>query len=686
MYFFISAKVVKVKKSYPALFFIMVLLSFTGFSQISLKYIKEHEKAILVTSFSPDSKNIACLTADKTIKIYSTETGELISVLDDKGEGDVTISFSPDSKFLAAGSWDKTVKIWDLEKGKILRRLTGHTQATRSICFNYDGKLIATAGWDDIIKIWYAPTGINLKNFKGHNQCIRAISFSPDGNYIASGGYDLQLKVWDIATGNTVFSIKAAEFPIETICYSPNGKYIATAGLENAIKIWDAATGNLVKVLKGHTDAVFSLSFSPDGKYLASGGNDNIIKIWKIEQGLSIFDLKGHSLGIRSVEFSPNGKYLVSGAIDKKLRLWDVSSLNLEPQQKKTLSLSETENSELILWDQPSQNPSVSFSKYVTVVAEINDPSYKNIQFFLNKAEYSRFNNGNAEIVKPNSIKVNYNKGTEISYDVYLDNPENEIQIFAESSDRKLYVFSKPMNIRYFDISEQEKNCTLRALYINPKSYNDKKINSDFDKDNNEKLKEIIKTQEGKLFKEVLNIDLSDEKLLTKDQILANSDTAASLSKKNDLLFIFITGIFMKDSENKIYYLSPDANVKDLNNGLIKLTDLCNILLKTKCFKGIFVNASHHLSKYPDGFAGVEDQEIFDLLSRNIASDKVILILGKPENTQFFDVIANSFHPSNDTDNNNVIDLDEVITFINQLYKLPYQYKGRYLPLFMHSP
>lgn len=669
------------------IFYSQVFLASTSFSQIQLKYIKQHEKAILSTIFSPDSKQIACLTADKTIKIYSTETGDLVSVLDDKGEGDVAICFSPDSKLLAAGSWDKTVKIWNLEKGRILRRLIGHSQATRSVCFNSDGNLITTAGWDDIIKVWYAPTGINLKNFKGHTQCIRAISFSPDGNYIASSGYDLLLKVWDLSTGNNVVSVKVADFPIETICYSPDGKYIATAGLENAVKIWDASNGTLVKVLKGHNDAVFSLSFSPDGKYLASGGNDNIVKIWKIEQGICIFDLKGHSQGIRSVGFSPDGKYLVSGAIDKNMRVWDVSFLSIKSKQCSINSLSETKNDELILWELPVQNPAISFTRYVTVAAQINDPAFKNVQLFLNRTEYTKFENGSPEIVKPISIKVNYNKGTEVTYDVYLEKDENEIQLFAESSDKKLYVFSRPLFLRYFDIPDQAKNCSLRAFFINPKSYSEKKLNSDFDKDNADKLKGILKSQEGKLFKSVTITDLFSENIINKNTILYTSDSIALISEKNDISFIFLTGIFIKDQSGKICYISPGATLKSINTELIDMMELTNSIIKTKGFLVFFINASHHLSKYPEGYTGVSETELFDYIKKSISKVKenALFVSDNPENPMLLDIIANSLHPANDKDNNNVVDLDEVINFINQLYKFHYQYNGRYLPLYLHG-
>lgn len=654
------------------------------YSQLSLKYKKNQEKAIISTIFSPDSKNIACLTADKTIKIYNSETGDLIKILDDNGEGEVCISYSPDGKFIVSGCWDKNLKIWDVEKGKLTRKMSGHIRATRSVCYNLDGKFIASAGWDDIIKIWYAPTGVNLRNLIGHTQCIRAIAFSPDGNCIASSGYDLELKVWNISDGSLVFSKKAADFPIETICYSPDGKYIATAGLENSIKIWDAQNGNLIKVLKGHSESIYSIAFSPDGKYLVSGSDDKIVKVWKVEQGISVFDLKGHSLGIRSVAFSPDGKFIVSGAIDKEMRVWDASFLSISPIKFQQINENSEQNERIISWEQPDYNPTTSFTRHVTVTAKINNPLFKSIQFFLNKTEYTKFVNNTIEVVKPMSVKVTQNNVTEVTYDVYLDNKDNEIQLFAESLDHKSYVFSKPLIIKYIDINEQLKSTNLKVLIISPEKYNDKKINSKFESANTNKFKEIIKTQEGKLYNSV-NIISPDLKV---NNLINIADSVASTASKQDVYMLFISGLFVKDNNNKVYFVMPNASSKNFETNIVDIDNICNSISKTPAFGGIIIDVSHVCQTIPENFLQASQNDINNVVEKNLSGKKeyVKFIVTSSENLQIFDILVNSLHPLNDLDNNNVIDFEEIYSFLKKLYNVDYKYKGRYLPFFLYNP
>ena len=49
------------------------------------------------------------------------------------------IAWSPDGRMLASPSADKTIRLWDVETGELCRTLTGHTQSVLSVAWSPDG-------------------------------------------------------------------------------------------------------------------------------------------------------------------------------------------------------------------------------------------------------------------------------------------------------------------------------------------------------------------------------------------------------------------------------------------------------------------------------------------------------------------------------------------------------------------
>ncbi|HLF94608.1 MAG TPA: hypothetical protein VJB14_14180, partial [Planctomycetota bacterium] len=112
----------------------------------------------------------------------------------------VAVAFSPDGKQVASASHDRSLRTWDAATGKRLLTVEGHRGRMYGLAWAPDGKRIATAGHDKTIRIWDAATGFEVNSYYGHEEHVWAVAFSPDGKLVASAGADTVVHLWDAGT------------------------------------------------------------------------------------------------------------------------------------------------------------------------------------------------------------------------------------------------------------------------------------------------------------------------------------------------------------------------------------------------------------------------------------------------------------------------------------------------------
>jgi len=281
-----------------------------------------HTAAVISLALSPDGQRLASASLDRTVRIWDSATGKLLSSLDHP-RGARSVSFSPDGQRLASGGMDKTVKIWDSTTGKELFALQRHSGPVVCVAFSPDGQRLASGdlAW---IKVSDSATGKLLMALKGHAGEVHCVAFSPDGRVLASGSLDNTVKVWNSATGKQLLSLKGHTGWLTCIAFSPDGRRLASGSQDGIVKIWDVATGKELLSLQGHTNEYGSVAFSPDGKRLATGSRT--IKVWDSETGEELFSLDGHGRWLGCLVLNPDSQRLAAVGPDHTIKIWDYAS------------------------------------------------------------------------------------------------------------------------------------------------------------------------------------------------------------------------------------------------------------------------------------------------------------------------------------------------------------------------
>ncbi len=299
--------------------------------------LEGHTGTIYAIDFSADEKYILTGSGDGKIKLWETSSGQLLRTTFAHAKAVTTAQFSPlcpigescpfgNGSYLLSGGGDNTVKLWRTDTQDLVRTFTGHQDFIKAIAFSPNSSFILTASQDRTARIWETASGKLLHELKAHSAPISAIDISRDGSRILTASLDSTINIWDSGNGKLLHRLQGKQAKVEDATFSPDGKYIVSGGSDGKVRLWDGFSGQLIHTLSGHIKVVNTVAFSPNGEWILSGSNDYTAKVWNTKTGKLHRNLEGHDNLISSVAFDRTGQIALTAGYDYAARLWDPHS------------------------------------------------------------------------------------------------------------------------------------------------------------------------------------------------------------------------------------------------------------------------------------------------------------------------------------------------------------------------
>ncbi|CAM6011699.1 unnamed protein product [Sphagnum balticum] len=242
-----------------------------------------HLLGLYAVKFSPAKRDlVGTVSSDQTCRLWSTETGACVRVLESHTDEVNGLSFKEGTHLLATASDDTTSMIWDAEKGISVTTLKGHRHGVYGVCFQpHGGHLVATASFDFTAKLWDPRSGEDVQTLRGHLEDVIGVDIDDSGMYLATGSDDKTCRVWDLRMGSSVAVLQVHAGEVKRVAFSPFGRLLATTSGDTMVRLFDTSTWECSHVLSSHNDHVFDVAWSPTADFLVTASHDRMWKLWQ---------------------------------------------------------------------------------------------------------------------------------------------------------------------------------------------------------------------------------------------------------------------------------------------------------------------------------------------------------------------------------------------------------------------
>ena len=297
------------------------------------------ERFLRVT-FALECDRVAAAGRGGDVRVWNTETGQLLQTLR-LGDVETTqMAFNPDCSQVAGQDWDGHVRVWDIASGEQVALHAGHG-STGGLLFTQQGVIGRAPGdvpqrWrpDGTVDTrWYAPprwTGLPEPEEErvGVNITTRRdLAQTRDGRLLADS-YGTTLRVWS-ADGSLVASQDTGLAAITDVEVRDPMVYAATAN--GRVVVRHARDGDIVGVMTLPGAPVHDIAVNVQDARVAVAGPDNLVRVWDPLAGERASTLFGHREPVHSVQWSRNGQ-LASASSESHVLVWDIAARQVRRQ------------------------------------------------------------------------------------------------------------------------------------------------------------------------------------------------------------------------------------------------------------------------------------------------------------------------------------------------------------------
>jgi WD40 repeat protein len=214
---------------------------------------------------SPDGGRVVHCGGEGELMVRDARDGRLLFRLIGHMGRVERCRFSPNGKRIVTGGADRTVRHWRADTGELVGTIAAPA-VPADVVFSPDGRRIAASFIEGpvTIRVWDAESGTVFGEVPVPSRLPGTVRFSADGLRVLAGGPDGNVAVLEPSTGRTERMLNNGA-TTANIVVTPDGGRILTTCADATAHVWDARTGEELLVFRGRSPEERAVRFMPDG-------------------------------------------------------------------------------------------------------------------------------------------------------------------------------------------------------------------------------------------------------------------------------------------------------------------------------------------------------------------------------------------------------------------------------------
>lgn len=277
-------------------------------------------------AFSPVKDEVATLSTDRFVRVWSLETGEMLRQLGQHENWGMGLAYSPDGSLLASSGGGTEIFIWDTANGKKRGDARGHALQTYDLAWAPDGERFVMGGiWSSRVDV-FSSSGSPERDIATGAGSLWSVAVS-DKLLAASNDSTLMIHVFDAGTYASVTDL-SYRMVAKALDFSPDGSLLVGCHRDGTINVWNTSDWSLVKSWlahpkRGDEQGCMSGAFSLDGDIYFSGGDDGYFNAWDVRTGKRLYS-HDYKVMVWAVSLSGDGEKLALGLDNGTLHILGV--------------------------------------------------------------------------------------------------------------------------------------------------------------------------------------------------------------------------------------------------------------------------------------------------------------------------------------------------------------------------